>query len=171
MSTIREHLEVVSATEEQEELSIIDLFEQVIPKLEKIPGPSKAGIPIKKQQDLVTFLKMHSHLFRVNAGMVSLIPIPIQNHLPSPTRSLIKPESPSGPQSLKQRVNNVVLKVLADNSDRDKTTCGSPTPSEDGVWRTNMFQRSKVVLNHRECLVIMEEIMRRGEAIGESYEF
>ena len=157
LSTIREHLESSS-----EEIVINDLFDQVMPKLENILGPDK-GIPIKKQQDLVTFLKMHSHLFRVNAGLVSLIPIPTQN-LPSPTRinSSSSKLDPGSNQSLKQRVNSVVLKVLADNSDRDKS---SPTP-DDGMWRTNIFQRSKVVLSNRECQTIMEEIKRRGEAIA-----
>merc|ERR1712025_891816 len=102
-----------------------------MPKLENILGPDK-GIPIKKQQDLVTFLKMHSHLFRVNSGLVSLIPIPPQT-LPSPTRINSSSKlDPGSNQSLKQRVNSVVLKVLADNSDRDKS---SPTP-DDGMWRT-----------------------------------
>ena len=102
------------------------------------------GIPIKRQQDLVTFLKMHSHLFKVSAGMVSLIPIPVQSsHVPSPTK-LMKSEN-QNQQSLKQRVNSVVLKVLADNSERDKT---SPTP-DDGAWRTNVFQRSKLVASYR----------------------
>lgn len=174
LSTIREHLE--SRGDSNSEMALGDLFDQVMPKLEKIPGPGK-GLPIKKQQDLVTFLKMHSHLFRVNAGMVSLIPIPVHNHLQSsPTRSvsmqnnkndasLVGGPSPAAlqsQQSLKQRVNSVVLKVLADNSDRDKT---SPTP-DDGAWKTNIFQRSKVILNHKECLSIMEEIMRRGEIIA-----
>ena len=86
LSTIREHLE--SRGDSNSEMALGDLFDQVMPKLEKIPGPGK-GLPIKKQQDLVTFLKMHSHLFRVNAGMVSLIPIPMHNHLQSsPTRSV-----------------------------------------------------------------------------------
>ena len=87
---------------------------------------------------------MHSHLFKVNAGMVSLIPILVQSrHVPSPTKSM-KSEN-QNQQSLKQRVNSVVLKVLADNSDRDKT---SPTP-DDGAWRTNVFQRSKLVASYR----------------------
>ena len=108
------------------------------------------GIPIKRQQDLVTFLKMHSHLFKVSAGMVSLIPIPVQSSghtlsSSSPTKSIKSSEIQNQQQTLKQRVNSVVLKVLADNSDRDKT---SPTP-DDGAWRTNVFQRSKLVSSYR----------------------
>lgn len=159
LCTIREHLESFS-----EEMTIRDLFDQVMPKLEKVPSFGK-GIPIKRQQDLVTFLKMHSHLFKVNAGMVSLIPITVQSrHVPSPTKSM-KSEN-QNQQTLKQRVNSVVLKVLADNSDRDKT---SPTP-DDGAWRTNVFQRSKLVASYRDALTFMQEIMRRGEAIAVTFE-
>jgi len=165
LSTIREHLESFS-----EEMTIRDLFEQVMPKLEKVPSFGK-GIPIKRQQDLVTFLKMHSHLFKVSAGMVSLIPIPVQSSghtlsSSSPTKSIKSSEIQNQQQTLKQRVNSVVLKVLADNSDRDKT---SPTP-DDGAWRTNVFQRSKLVSSYRDALTFMQEIMRRGEAIAVTFE-
>ena len=176
LSTIREHLE---NCEEEEEVALADLFERVMPVLES----SKClPIIIKRQQDLMTFLKMHSHLFRVNAGMVSLIPIPRQN-LASPTKRSNKsssqpnfagitciPQQNQQQQSLKQRVNSVVLKVLADNSDRDKT---SPTPQQtsstgqdDGAHRMNVFQRTRVVLSHRESSKILEEMMRRGEAVA-----
>ena len=154
LSTIREHLET-----EEEEMAVSDLFDMI----------SSKGLPIiKRQQDLTTFLKMHSHLFRVIAGKVSLIPIKHQQPT-SPAKPRITAQVLEGnqqSQSLKQRVNSVVLKVLADNSDRDKT---SPTPQNNTVQddvRMNVFQRSRVILSYRESLQVLEEIIRRGEAIS-----
>ena len=117
------------------------------------------SFPFKRSQDLDTFLKMHSHLFKVQSGFVTLVPI---KHLyggsSTPTgsvkefssmrNSLSNEDLPSengsnrvtpssGPPSigssnnnsllnktLKQRVNSVVLKALADNSDRERRGCG-----------------------------------------------
>ena len=119
----------------------------------------KLVFPFKRSQDLDTFLKMHSHLFKVQSGFVTLVPI--KNHYgsnyPSPSVTMTTPAPKafasmksslsnedlqvesvnnrminSGPQSLgsntnsllnktlKQRVNSVVLKALADNSDRER---------------------------------------------------
>ena len=111
--------------------------------------------PFKRSQDLDTFLKMHSHLFRVQSGSVTLVPI--RNHYSTVPAVGNKPGSPTmknsssneelGPgmsntklstspppsmgssannnnsllnKTLKQRVNSVVLKALADNSDRER---------------------------------------------------
>ena len=114
--------------------------------------------PFKRSQDLDTFLKMHSHLFRVQSGSVTLVPLknhygnvqPIVINKSSSSRTGITNSvsneelstsggnvdgkmSPmaqscgSGSSSncllnktLKQRVNSVVLKALADNGDRER---------------------------------------------------
>jgi exonuclease 3'-5' domain-containing protein 1 len=169
LSNIRELLE------SRPDLPVIDLYAELMPTLDQ-------SLPIKKHQDLLTFLKMHSHLFRVNAGTVTLIPIPKQNHLSSPTRTLRTEGSPqnSQQQSLKQRVNSEVLKALADNSDRDKayppmTTAASTstcTPIacssivDNAALRTSIFQRTRVIITSRESNQVMEEILRRGEAVA-----
>jgi exonuclease 3'-5' domain-containing protein 1 len=142
------------------------------------------GCLIRRQQDLMTFLKMHSHLFRVTAGKVSLIPLPRLQQPSSPSKRVTSSTEGSSPhlaQSLKQRVNSVVLKVLADNSDRDKTSPtpsnGQPTPTptqqqqqqqnqDDHILRANIFQRSRVILSHRESVTVLEEVIRRGEAVA-----
>ena len=113
LSTIREQLE----SSPDETLSVSSLFEQIMTVFE---DSSKSQPLIKRQQDLVTFLKMHSHLFRVISGMVTLIRNPHQN-LPSPNKTKTLGPRPDGSplhstnqlqqQSLKQRVNSVVLKV------------------------------------------------------------
>ena len=113
----------------------------------------KLIFPFKRSQDLDTFLKMHSHLFKVQSGLVTLVPI--KNHYGSGPPAVKNTElfsnmksstsnedlevdsgnnraitPSSGPPSLnnnsllnktlKQRVNSVVLKALADNSDRER---------------------------------------------------
>ena len=117
------------------------------------------SFPFKRSQDLDTFLKMHSHLFKVQSGFVTLVPIKhLYGSSTNPTgsvkafssmrNSLSNEDLPSengsnrvtpnsGPPSigssnnnsllnktLKQRVNSVVLKALADNSDRERRGCG-----------------------------------------------
>jgi hypothetical protein len=37
--------------------------------------PQFECLPFKKSQDLITFFRMHSHLFKVNAGLVTLVPL------------------------------------------------------------------------------------------------
>ena len=116
--------------------------------------------PFKRSQDLDTFLKMHSHLFKVQSGSVTLVPlknhygnvqpIVINQSSSSRTGTIINSVSSeelstsgvnafdgkmspvaqscgSGSSSncllnktLKQRVNSVVLKALADNGDRER---------------------------------------------------
>jgi len=135
LSTIREHLESI----EDETLPVSTLFDQIMPVFEA-SSKDQTGIPIKRQQDLETFIRMHSHLFRVNGGWVTLIRNPHHN-LPSPTKTPTKTTATlrldGSPlhnpkqlqqQSLKQRVNSVVLKVnhprqlLATNSNYIKIT-------------------------------------------------
>ena len=53
----------------------------------------KLVFPFKRSQDLDTFLKMHSHLFKVQSGFVTLVPI--KNHYgsnhPSPSVTMATP--------------------------------------------------------------------------------
>ena len=63
-------------------------------------------------------------------------------------------------QSLKQRVNTVVLKVLADNSDKNKTA------NDETTHKLTIFQRSRLILSHRESAQVLAEIIRRGEAVA-----
>ena len=159
LSTIRTYLQ-----EQQDEVGVKDLFDCVT---------SKEGLDqllIKRQQDLVTFLKMHSHLFRVSGGQVSLVPTPKQgcpvSSAKSPTR--VAEGSPQhSQQSLKQRVNNVVLKVLADNSDKNKAnTASSNVQLNDEAHKLSIFQRSRLILSHRESAQVLAEVIRRGEAVA-----
>ena len=69
LSTIRTHLQDQQQGDNEEPVTVKDLFDCVT--------KGQVGLDqllIKRQQDLVTFLKMHSHLFRVSGGQVFLMP-------------------------------------------------------------------------------------------------
>ncbi len=182
LSTIREHLE----HNPKEEILLEDLYQEITPTLSQMP--------IKKYQDLATFLRMHSHLFRLNGGHVSLIPISNLSHLTSTPERKVQSSgtmngdhsnsanqlsvtvsnnismnnTPQENKSLKQRVESVVMKALADNSDRNSRSSpigGSSSINEDKSG-TGILQRSKVITNAKECCEFLEECMRRGEPIA-----
>ena len=133
------------------------------------------SFPFKRSQDLDTFLKMHSHLFKVQSGFVTLVPIKhLYGSSNTPTgsvkafssmrNSLSNEDLPSengsnrvtpssGPPSigssnnnsllnktLKQRVNSVVLKALADNSDRERRGCGRGEEPNNNVSNIKVYQ-------------------------------
>ena len=128
-------------------------FDNAQKHMENSDNCDKLVFPFKRSQDLDIFLKMHSHLFKVQSGFVTLVPI--KNHYCSSPRSgtnkvpssqvpiksspsneelrldnnkvlnSAQPSNGTNPSSLlnktlKQRVNSVVLKALADNSDRER---------------------------------------------------
>merc|ERR1711936_751531 len=103
----------------------------------------------KTPQDLLTFLKIYSHLFHVQASIITLVPQKPYTNQPSGTpqpinQNLVRREvreggesprlssSPNGSssprdspvslnqQTLKQRVNMVVMRMIAQNSDADQ---------------------------------------------------
>ena len=163
LSTIRAFLQERGAMNGHGEVPVQDLFEDLMAQ------EGLDGLLIKRQQDLVTFLKMHSHLFKVTSGQVSLIPIPkgsAYNPVTSNQSTTVKVAEGSpqhSQQSLKQRVNNVVLKVLADNSDKDKSTV--PAVSDE-AHRLSIYQRSRLIISYRESAQVLAEIIRRGEAVA-----
>ena len=205
----------------------------------------------KTPQDLLTFLKIYSHLFHVQASIITLVPQkpyttnqpavrPIQgvnqtqqpsNHLigqtsnqsgtPQPiNQNLVQrrevgreggesprlSSSPNGScsprdspvslnqQTLKQRVNMVVMRMIAQNSDHDQRVSpreetggrGEPRPpgqpyqpphmqvaggqQGNGESREAVKQRvlgvSRVVVSARESAAIVEELLRAGQPVG-----
>ena len=198
----------------------------------------------KTPQDLLTFLKIYSHLFHVQASIITLVPQkpytsnqpavrPIQssNHLIGQTSNQSAPQpinqnlvqrretreggesprlssSPNGSssprdspvslnqQTLKQRVNMVVMRMIAQNSDHDQRVSpreetggrGEPRPpgpaghgpyqpphmqaggQGNGESREAVKQRvlgvSRVVVSARESAAIVEELLRAGQPVG-----
>ena len=167
LSTIRTFLQDKDAVNGQGEMSVQELFEGLV---------AQEGLDqllIKRQQDLITFLKMHSHLFKVTGGQVSLIPIPKEvcpamttvSNKSSPTVKVAEGSPQHSQQSLKQRVNNVVLKVLADNSDKDKASTTVQVVNDE-AHRLSIYQRSRLIISHRESAQVLAEVIRRGEAVA-----
>ena len=167
LSTIRTFLQDKDAVNGQGEMSVQELFEGLV---------AQEGLDqllIKRQEDLITFLKMHSHLFKVTGGQVSLIPIPKEvcpamttvSSKSSPTVKVAEGSPQHSQQSLKQRVNNVVLKVLADNSDKDKASTTVQVVNDE-AHRLSIYQRSRLIISHRESAQVLAEVIRRGEAVS-----
>lgn len=74
---------------------------------------------------------------------------PIESNNSSPPLSLQQ-------QSLKQRINTLVMKTLADNTEKDR---GLQTSQVGDAWRVKVLQNIKIVVNPKECQQIVDEIM------------
>lgn len=59
-------------------------------------------------------------------------------------------------QSLKQRINTLVMKTLADNTEKDRNL---QTAQMGEAWKLKVFQQTRVVVNPKESLQIIEDIM------------
>ncbi|XP_065168308.1 uncharacterized protein egl [Atheta coriaria] len=96
-------------------------------------------------------------------------------------------------QSLKQRINNLVLKTLQENTGRDQkqllnqqlnninqTLTNQPissTPTTTGIinntpgvvdketWKNKIFQSTRVICNEKECLLVINDIMKPKKPI------
>ncbi|KOB76370.1 Egalitarian [Operophtera brumata] len=98
----------------------------------------------------------------------------------SPANRILSPvESPRGPQAnianqtLKQRINSIVIKNLAENMVRDRVnnhlnarsveeTNGTPSIRNNlmgEAWRQKVLQCTTVIANVRDCAALMESIM------------
>ena len=80
-------------------------------------------------------------------------------------------------QSLKQRVNMVVMRMIAQNSDQDQRSSGMmggevrappahPVPESRESRKYRTLQVSRVIVNVKESMQVVEEIMRTGQPIG-----
>ncbi|CAB0002986.1 unnamed protein product, partial [Nesidiocoris tenuis] len=148
--------------------------------------PEEVWSPIfKTPQDLSTFLKMHSNLFNVQSNLVTLVTTTstktvecnnsyIENKRDddnivndSVNNNNSKPVSPreSAPpsannlqkMSLKQRVNSLVMKTLAENTEKDRSLAAMSVNGEH--WKSRVLQSTKVVANVKECSNLVEEII------------
>ncbi|XP_066251483.1 egalitarian protein homolog isoform X1 [Euwallacea similis] len=67
-------------------------------------------------------------------------------------------------QSLKQRINNLVLKTLQENTvfipGRDRQTMLNQQPYND-TWKIKLFQNTRVICSVKECQMVIEDILQR----------
>ncbi|XP_014251079.1 uncharacterized protein LOC106667543 [Cimex lectularius] len=138
----------------------------------------------KTPQDLSTFLKMHSNLFNVQSNLVTNICQPKNldctlnakkeaNNNDNNVNNNQLPLSPPSPKevtnhlknmSLKQRVNSLVMKTLADNTEKDRNLAAMSVNGEN--WKAKVLQNTKVIANVKECSNLVDELMNSGEAIS-----
>ena len=59
-------------------------------------------------------------------------------------------------QTLKQRINTLVMKTLADNTEKDRTL---QTAQMGDAWKLKVLQQTRVIVNTRESLQIIEDII------------
>lgn len=59
-------------------------------------------------------------------------------------------------QSLKQRINTLVMKTLADNTEKDRNL---QTVQMGEAWKLKVFQQTRVVVSPKESLQIIDDIM------------
>lgn len=152
----------------------------------------------KTAADLSTFLKMHSDMFEVKSNLISLCsnvtcksplfksnstedkPVRYSNGLMSFT-PLTPPEDPQSTLqsvnrnlSLKQRINSLLMKTLADNTEKDRnfvTVMNTNNIMNNNVgnncdkWKAKLLQSSKVVANTKECISVVEDILRKNYSV------
>jgi len=175
----------------------------------------------KTPQDLCTFLKIYSHLFHVQANMITIVPqksyAPVGNQQTAfrtfpqtQNQNLVPKKEPLSPknscssngssspvtkdsprdspmslnqQTLKQRVNMVVMRMIAQNSDHDqragnmmpqrefpaceqKPSSQYQQPESREALKYKVLQVSRVVVSVRESLQIVDDIIKNGQPVG-----
>lgn len=135
----------------------------------------------KTPSDLFTFLKMHPDQFNTQSDLIMLakngskpevkiarIPIEVVPLTPPMSPPLPKP-IPNNNQSLKQRINNLVMKTIAENTERNNKTSNGYDDSD--AWKGKMLNSIKaIVTNIKECSNIVDRILARKSAIGIDFE-
>ena len=148
--------------------------------------------------DLITFFKLHSNIFHVQSNIVDIIPYNLRRGAepistasaltPSTTSvttttSTSQPSSFSPPplqasqekQSLKQRVNSILLKTLADNTGRDRPAAAtggqesSPTHQSKEVTspsKMRVLQSTRVVSSVKESTATVVDIQTTHKVIS-----
>ncbi|XP_063234532.1 egalitarian protein homolog [Bacillus rossius redtenbacheri] len=101
----------------------------------------------------------------------------VNNNFPSPSvetppptpASTTVPNVPVGlqNQSLKQRINSLVMKTLADNTEKDRNYAAAALANNSSSagenWKVRVFQSTRVVVNPKECLQIVDDILSRAK--------
>ncbi|KAK5638366.1 hypothetical protein RI129_012661 [Pyrocoelia pectoralis] len=64
-------------------------------------------------------------------------------------------------QSLKQRINTLVLKTLQENTGRDRQNLLNQTQNYADSWKVKLFQNTRVVCSVRECHTIIDEMTNK----------
>ncbi|KAK2586277.1 hypothetical protein KPH14_001532 [Odynerus spinipes] len=68
-------------------------------------------------------------------------------------------------QTLKQRINTLVMKTLADNTDRDRSL---QSIQKGDAWKLKVLQQTRVIVNPKESLQIIEDIINPRKVRSDS---
>lgn len=136
-------------------------------------------------QDLTTFFKLHSNIFHVQSNIVDIIPYnlrraaektepeTIENSEPvslSPLSSLQPSLQQASPdkQSLKQRVNSIVMKTLADNTSKDRSNSAneSPTKEVNSPSKMRVLQSTRVIHSTKESAAVISDILSTQKVVS-----
>lgn len=98
-------------------------------------------------------IRQTSDLSKENA--VSLQPPPLQAD-PQKTSTKV---TPTYNQTLKQRINNLVLKTLQENTGRDRQSLLNSQHSD--TWKMRLFQNTRVICSPKECQMVIADIMNK----------
>lgn len=77
-----------------------------------------------------------------------------------PTNVETKPKTPNYNQSLKQRINNLVLKTLQENTGRERQNLLNHQTHNES-WKVKLFQNTRVICSVRECQMVIDDIMAK----------
>lgn len=72
-----------------------------------------------------------------------------------------KPKNVMYNQSLKQRINNLVLKTLQENTGRERQTLLNQNQNYSESWKVRLFQNTRVICSLKECQMVIDEIMSK----------
>nr|XP_023027846.1 uncharacterized protein LOC111515877 [Leptinotarsa decemlineata] len=64
-------------------------------------------------------------------------------------------------QSLKQRINNLVLKTLQENTGRERQSLLNQNMPQTDSWKSKLFQNTRVICSIRECQLVTEDILKK----------
>lgn len=64
-------------------------------------------------------------------------------------------------QTLKQRINTLVLKTLQENTGRERQSLLNQTQNSSDSWKVKLFQNTRVICSVRESQMVIEEIMSK----------
>lgn len=133
-------------------------------------------------QDLATFLKMHSDVFHIQANLVTLVKTPkllkernnnttaskavglLATPLPPladnvPAVQSPRQGSPTHAQTLKQRINSLVVQTLAHNSTRERGVAPVTSSAYSEQWRAQVLGATRLVSGMKEGVAISESLM------------
>lgn len=69
-------------------------------------------------------------------------------------------------QSLKQRINSLVLKTLQENTGRERQTLLNQNQNYSESWKVRLFQNTRVICSVRECQMVIDDIISKRNAQG-----